>query len=527
MSIEDINQIQPMQNDIFGDYGLNGVSLQSNQDVNTYHQKYSSSKNSYETLILGSNQNYYIPLNSVRNESIETLRGLRDFISDVDYILDQVRIDPDTSPTLQETHRHIWSEINSEKFEGYTIPNFVSYQEFIYAEQHQCRGCRRFVKEYNKLISTTTFGHIFIFRKIALALLNEASCIASSLEGDFDSDYENDSQQKIATHYVYWLKMATHYKKLFEKTIPSKPTLLPESEVDQIDKRQAAQFQAFFSIRINSETVNIDNQLHSLTKDLVDDCNIFYDQFISPAIKLKSKVIEDLSLDIRTTNMIGSLPRLAEEAITAVLTVEGNFKSVLTDMLERKNLMIKKIDSIYQSVLSRRKYVLYVSQLASKALSKNKIVTENYDPIYVEQIKNAIINRDEKVNSYTSSHSSFSNLNEDSHPQYLLKSGGVITGNISVEQDVTIDGVQISSHAHDGTDGTVRIKSIDIDYDSVRELNKQVPILDIKNDLTVTIDSFDTDVLPGGTPVANAIVSIELPDYLKDRYDFEIQYLEM
>lgn len=526
MSIENINQIQTVENDLFGDYGLNGVSLESstyaNETQTAAGQRFGST-----SIASGSNQYYSIPLVSVKNECKNTISLLKSFVFDLDNILSQVNLNPDASPTLDETHMHIWSEILTEEDKGYSYPSFVSYQEYLYAEEHKCRGCRKFIKEYNKLISTTTFGHLFIFRKIVLGLINESVCIMDSLEEDFSLDYENESQQQVAAYYSYWLKMATHYQKLFAQTIPSRPTLLPESEVDQINKRQAAQFQAFFSIRVNSETVSIDNQLQSLLKDLTDDCNVFYSQFISPALKFKTKVIEDLSLDMKTTNMLGTLPKLAEEAITAMLTVEGNFKSILTDMLERRNLMIKKIDSLYQSILLRRKYVLYISQLASKALSRNKIVTEEYDEKYVDKIKNIILNREYFVETMKSNHSALAGLEEDSHPQYLLRSGGRITGNIDVDEGVSIDGVQISQHSHDGSDGTPRIKSIDIDYDSARELNRQGSILSINEELNVSIDSFSTDVLPGGTPVTDAIIAIEIPDYLVDRYDFEILYTEI
>jgi hypothetical protein len=526
MSIENIGQIQQVTSDIFGDYGLNGVSLQSED---TYKRKLNpaENKNSISFLTSGSDQIYTIPLASVRNEALAVFKSLNIFIEDMDNILEQVNLKSDASPALEETHVHIWSEVLGSNEQEIDFPLFVSYQEYLYAEKHQCRACRKFIKEYNKLISTTTFGHLFTFRKIVIGLANEANRILISLQEDFGLDYEDESQQQIAAYYSYWLKMASHYKKLFEQTIPSRPTLLPESEVDQISKRQAAQFQTFFSIRVNSETVNIENQLFNLSKDLIEDCNVFYDQFISPVLRLKSKVISDLSLDIRTTNMASTLPKLAEETITALLTIDGNFKSVLTDLLERRNLLIKKIDSLYQSVLSRRKYILYISQLASKALSKNKIVSDEFDPKYSDILKQIIIDRESQVVAFGSSHSAFSDLLEDSHPQYLMKSGGKITGNIEVEDGVSIDGVQISKHSHDGSDGTPRIKSIDIDYDSIRDMNKSDKMLNINDDLNVQIESYNIDILDGGTPVVDAVVAIEIPDYLYGRYDFEILYLEM
>jgi hypothetical protein len=534
MSIENINQIQSVEKDLFGDYGLNGVSLygseQEKLQVNN-REKFAD----IATLSLGSDQTYNIPLESIRNEAKSCIKGLEGFVDDMDIVLQQVNLSPDSSPILDETHNHIWLELKNNRYvkslypleEDYDTPDFVCYTEYLYAEKHQCRGCRKFIKEYEKLISTTTFAHLYSFRKIILSLLSEAQCIQQSLQEDFGSDYEDESQQQTATYYLFWLKMATHYKRLFENSIPATPTLLPESELDQVTKKQAAQFQTFFSIRVNSETVNINNQLNSLYKDLNDDCHIFYSKFLRPALRFKSKVANEIELDFRTTNMTGTMPRLAEEAVTAMLSIEGNFKSLLTDLLERRNLMVKKVDSLYQSILQRRKYILYISQLAHKALSKNKIVTDKFDQTKADLITAAVIDRESTTQKLTSSHALLDDLEEDAHPQYLLRSGGVLTGNIQVEQGVTVDGIHLSTHAHSGSDGSVRIKAIDIDFDSVREEYGQAKLLEINDIIDVKIDSFIPDILTGGTPVADVVLSINLPDYLQDKYDFEIQYIEI
>ena len=534
MSIENINQIQSVEKDIFGDYGLNGVSLYGSDQENLQKNKKQLFLD-VDNLNLGSDQVYSLPLSSVRAEAKECTKALQTFIDDMDIILRQVNISPDASPTLDECHHKIWKELKNNNYTQEvqtteyidTVPNFVNYLEYLYAEKHQCRACRKFMKEYEQLTSSTTFAHLFSFRKIVLSLLNESYCINKSLEEDFGEEYEDESQQKTATYYIYWLKMATHYKGLFEKSIPATPTLIPESEVDQVSKKQAAQFQTFFSIRVNSETVSINNQLNSLSKDLIEDCNVFYTKFLSPALKFKSKIASEIELDFRTTNMSGTMPRLAEEAITAVLAIEGNFKALLTDLLERRNSMIKKIDSIYQSVLQRRKYILYIAQLAHKALSKNKIITDQFDENAIQILTAAVLDRESVVSQLTSSHSRLDDLEEDAHPQYLLRAGGILTGNVAVDSGVTIDGVSLSTHTHSGSDGSSRIKAIDIDFDSIRDDFSQNKLLNINDIIDVKIDSFIPDILVGGTPVADVVISINVPEYLQEKYDFEIKYVEI
>ena len=529
MAIENINQIQAVQNDLFGDYQLNGVSPYADQSKDAGKNKFQLNSN-IRTYAAGTDQYYSVPLKAVKDQAKNTCDDLSYFVDELENLLNQINLDPNATPAISEYHRYVWSEIskiNDQSLGENTLPKFISHAEYMYAEKHGCRGCRKFMKEYDQLISSTTFGHIYSFRKIIKAIANEAECIKKSLMTDFGDDYEDESQQQVATYYLYWLKMATHYQRRFEDAIPASPVLLPESEVDKVTKRQAGQFQAFFSIRVNSETVSINNQIESLNKDLGQDCNVFYTKFLGPSIKFKTKVGGDLALDFRTTNMLSEMPRLAEEAVTAVLTIEGNFKSILTDLLERRNIMIKKVDSLYQSILQRRKYVLYISQLASKAISKNKIVTSEFNQDYVSAAQYAVADRSYITESLKSSHSSLDDLGEDSHPQYLLKTGGNISGDVSVDPNVTIDGVDLSTHSHTGYDGSTKIRSIDIDYTSVRDDYRSNGFLDVKDILDVKIESFIPDILIGGVPVADAVITINIPDDLKDKYEFEIRYIEI
>ena len=43
---------------------------------------------------------------------------------------------------------------------------------------------------------------------------------------------------------------------------------------------------------------------------------------------------------------------------------------------------------------------------------------------------------------------------DDAHPQYLLKAGDTLTGDILLGEGVTIDGIVPSTHTHTEDDGT-------------------------------------------------------------------------
>jgi hypothetical protein len=175
----------------------------------------------------------------------------------------------------------------------------------------------------------------------------------------------------------------------------------------------------------------------------------------------KTKVVADFALDIRTTNMKTELPSLSEEAAIALLAAEGNFKSILTDLLERRNNTSAKIDSLYQSIVQRRKYTSFISQLSAKAVNRERIVTTETDSNYASLLSGLFVD-ESQINSLKSSHSLLDDLSEDSHPQYLMKSGGAIVGDITIENDVWIgakstimSGVKIGNGAVIGATTTV------------------------------------------------------------------------
>lgn len=488
----------------------------------------------------GSDQPYLIPLDQVKSEIMNTKEILSIFVLDLEKILRQVRLDPRNNPKLEEAHNYVWSEINKTDWEfpkievdgylgdmKYPTPQFICFDQYLYAESVQTRGYRKFVKEYDNLISNSSSGHIYDFREIVKYLLSEVHCIQNSIIKDFGDIYEDDSQQQVATYYFYWCKMAQHYKELFAKSITTPPTGLPETEVDKATKKQAAQFQAFFSLKVNSLTTAIDSKLDSLHKDLVTNCEVFYSKFLGPSLRFKTKVAADLSVEIKTSKMIAEMPKLAEEASIALLAAEGNFKSVLTDLLERRNITSSKIDNLYQEITIRRKYISYISQLSKKATERQRVIATAPDDQRYHSLFSAIYLDDSDSKSLRSSHGLLDDLGDDSHPQYLLKSGGYITGDIFLEENASIDGVKIGTHSHTGFDGSSRIRSIDIDYDSVRREITVQSLDGSTSQINLYVDSYVPDILTGGVPVADVNIRIEVPDEYAEKYDFEILYTEL
>ena len=569
MSINRNEELQSGNEKIFLDYNVTEGSSHSLNEENTIRRQ-SQTFNDLENYSTYSwTKPYTIPLNVVKNRINSAYLEIIDLLITYEQALTRVFLNPYIDPGLEESHFHIWDELaknnkdlvdeyfksnvdktpaNNEVYVGGSqyfnedtgeyidsknlenhqskkvFPEYIPFNEYLYAEEHGCRGCRKFVKDYDRVISHSVFVHLFDFRYFLKLLSNEAKCIKDSLLYDFGDEYEDESQQQAASFYFSWAEMASHHTKLIAGELTQEQDLLSSSEVDNISKKQAAQFQAFFSIRVASYTETIDNILFSLKKDLMDNCEIFYDRYVTPSLRFKSQVAAPLELDIQTTNLRNDAPVLAEEIITAVNAFKGNFGSILSDMVQRKTNLKSKFERLFSYNIQRKKYINYIDQLSVKAKSRPKIILAITDDQYSSIFDRITIDHSEKQ-TLKSNHSMLDGLDQDHHPQYLLRAGGRIFGDIELEDGVTIDGVDISSHAHTGDDGSVRIKSTDIDYETPRE-ETELFAQSVNSEFNVTINSFVPDILQGGIPVVDVVLDISIPDDLKDKYEFEIMYIE-
>ena len=551
MSINRNEKIAPSGSYIFRDYAASGGSSQSLQEQNYDRRKQQAFNDVDNYDFYSLTPAYKIPFNVVKEKVFSVDQKIKEILSVYEDLLSKVFVNPYLDNDIEEAHHHLFEEVEKnykETFNNYyksnlnliaiqtvdesgkpqvatesVIPNYVSFSQYLYAEEHGCRTCRKFVKEYDRLISHSAFVHLFDFRYYLKLILNESKCIKNSLLYDFGEEYEDESQEQAAIFYYSWAKMAENHTRIITQELTQQGDRLATSEVDIISKKQAAQFQAFFSIRVASYTESIDNVLFSIKKDLVDNCDLLYKRYITPSLKFKTQVAAPLQLDIETTNMSTIAPVLSGEVITAINALKGNFGSILSDMVQRRNALSTKFDKLLSLNIQRKKYISYIDQLSEKASARPKIVLSVPEDKTSILFENILINSSERE-TLKSSHSNLDDLDLNSHPQYLMRSGGSIFGDIIMEEGVTIDGVDIDTHAHTGQDGSAKIKSTDIDYQTVRD--EMEISLNQNPNISIDITQFNSAIRQGGVPTVSATLNINIPDELKDLYEFEVLYRE-
>jgi|694.fasta_scaffold56208_3 hypothetical protein len=582
MTINNVEKYtQANTQEIYADYSFGGSAF-SNPDARNYSDRLNGILPTKYNDVL--TKVYYIPLSSVRDTislAEATVYSVKDSIENG--LLRKIFVSPYLDKDLEQAHFRIWEELSKivfpnknkdiaveqvdiiedgiitimpvdyaeegddslddddyvsilpvynndgvipitlDKIGKDTPPTYICFDEIDFAERLQSTAARQLLTEYYEAINSSTFSYFYQLRNLLNLLLHELACIKQSLVLDFGEDYESESQQQVALQYDSWGKMAIHYSKRITKTISARTEQLPSTEMDKVSKKQAAKFQAFFAVRLSAVDSEINDILSSLKRDLIDNCDIFYTRFVSPAINLTKNIADPLEFDFITTKFVKDFPNLAGELVVATNVLKGNFISVHADLLERTEMMTQRVDGLFQLIHEKKKYANFISQLGNKAVKKKQIlVPVDYD-LFSSFFRQAVV--DSSIgSSLKSEHAFLDGLDDDSHPQYLLKDGGTITGSITVADGGTVDGIVPRKHKHDGTDGSTRISGLDIDF-SFRDKSK-ISDLAIKP-LSVKLEGFVSDVLTGGVPVFDAILAIEVDDLAVQGYEYEVLYTEI
>lgn len=507
--------------EIHGDYKFSD-SYFFNPTAPEYEEGFSKKK----LLDLGSFYygQYSIPLNSVRAQVFGSEAQLITILNQIETSLKKIYINSYLSTNLERAHQRVCEEAS--KHTTLKIdPYYISFDELVFAEKYGSAASKALIKEYMEAIGESTYSYLYNIRSLIHLLLHELGNIKYSLITDFGEDYEDESQQEIAIQYDSWGKISSHCASRIATTLTSSPGEISASELDKISKKHAVQFQTFFAIRLNSANAQLANLTYELTRDLKDNSDIFYKKFISPSLRLKKDLMSPLDLDFKTTSFIVDFPELSKELIIATNAIEGNFYSINSDLIERINEAKLKIDIFMQFINEKRKYANYITQLAFKGVGKKQVLAQVQNDEFGPIFRSLIVDP-RRNETFKSDHGHLDGLEENHHPQYLLKDGGTITGDIFVENSAKIDGVRLSTHNHSGADGSQKIPVSSVDYQTVRT-NAAIRNEVARLPLSLTIEAFNTTIVEGGIPSSDVTLAIEVEDTLGDEYEYEILFTEI
>ena len=169
MSMNSFDDTQTASGRIFNDYSVKegaSRSLQEESQIRRAEEKFNDVTN-FDTYSFS--KPYKIPLNVVRSKVSRTHNQIQEVYDLLERLLNNVYINPNVDPDMEECHFHLWEELNknnkdilskfyeqedtifaggSGSFNEETgennrevpTPNFISFKQYLYAEEHGCRG---------------------------------------------------------------------------------------------------------------------------------------------------------------------------------------------------------------------------------------------------------------------------------------------------------------------------------------------------------------------------------------------------
>jgi len=478
-----------------------------------------------------------IPISTINSEIMNLKMALEKIINEISMFLNIGYVKADLSPTMEQAHYQVCqealklvSEENQvvEQFTG-REPDYVSYSEYSFAQNHQSRACRSLIVEYESFVGRSAVGYNYDVKNILDLIMMEIMEINNFMQSTIGGEYDDEVEQKLCKEIYYWIKSYAEYTKQLARETLSLSEEIPQSEMDSVSQVQAAQFKAFFSIKVNSYNSEIKKVHGMLKRELADTCAMYYRNFLAPAVKSRSLVAYPLELSLLSTNMKNSAPILAKEVVSAASNVNGNLASLLADFKQRKMNAENRIVALLLLIREKRKYVSYVKQMEEKCGVKDDDVFVDVEDPYFDGVFDNVVQDTEKRETLNSSHKYFNDLNEDHHPQYMLKTGGVFLGDIQLGEGVKVAGLDLANHSHSGTDGSSSIRASSIDYFQDRENSSAFFLDGTENEATLSVDSYSPKIQIAGQPLVDASVTVSLQgDNLEQgRYSVNVTYVEI
>lgn len=353
---------------------------------------------------------------------------------------------------LRSAYKAEWPEPTS------TPPNFIPYSYYKSLATRSTAGSQYIRQRWEEAARDVSGDSRFDLVGVADTMRSEAFYIKEFLD-TYVGTVNDSSEKRTVELFQDWATSAIQRAQRIQTFGRSEEVqLLPATEVDATNAQDAAKYQAVLKIRLNELNKRLVQQSVSLKKNYADYSNVFYNKFLGPSLKFRIDVSRQL---YPSSTQMGTELGLVKGRTDAM------FENHLTDQLRRNSLFNGGVDSILTTVAERDKYRDYIVQLTivGKALAaKDTLVTVSASDL--EDFPELVDDSEHATPVFDAPHNMLSGRDHpDAHPGLLSRSGGVMTGDITLDPGVKIDGVVPKEHRHRGldVDGTPKIKGSDIE----------------------------------------------------------------
>lgn len=419
-------------------------------------------------------------INDGRYSSIELLRrnlGIlkaesADTIREAEESLRSFNLNIDSDTSLEKAQQAEWpATLGNTK-------NYVTYAQNKTMIQRVSRGSNYIHKEYNNAIRGAWGTPAADVAQFSSGIHSEAIRIENFLD-DYISEVSNEQSQQRAIELLHdWTLKAIESSGQFRHILAAKDQRqqrYTQSDLDKTTPAQAKQYQAILQVQLNQTASSVQEIQEDLSKHLGANAELYYDGYLGPALKFRRQISSSI-------NSPSSSSKIVQEMHQASAVLDDNTQVLLADLMKRNQIFADKSIKLFARVGEGELRRKSIKDLAIKGkLPKNPFRDLLLDPEELEHFEieyEGWINEIESQatpnysneayatqpsNRFESPHSDLAGRTDElAHPQYLLKDGGTITGNIFVEDGVKIDGVDVSAHAHTGNDGSFQINGSSI-----------------------------------------------------------------
>lgn len=434
--------------------------------------------------------------------------------SDIETIMDSHAMPVrENDLALQEAHQAEWP-LDQDPSEQ------VTYKYYKYLGLKNTASAQYIRKRYEEAVRDIGGTNAIDIAKIFELIKTESSLAREFLDtylGDMDDTAEFRAAEILQDWAGSAISKTQDLQQILQENGPG--SSLPEEEVQTISQEEARKAQAVFKVKLNGLNDELSRHFEIIKRNWSDYADVFFHQYLGPSISFRLNVN-------RTAYPINSV--IGKEVYTAAGSMNESLSNLLTDYARRNNNFNSKVNEMITLINARDVYRNYITELSSQGTSiTSESITKTAplsdSPDIISSL-NALIDQGQSSveNRFISYHDSLDGReNITAHPQYLLRSGGYIEGDILVKDLVKIDGVDLSAHRHSGMDGSKKIDATSIEY------NTLVPSLVNKNSkpskpTNLSLQSLNPRTLPSGQVIIDAIVTWESEDGNDVNYEVSV-----
>lgn len=372
--------------------------------------------------------------------------------------------------TLIDSHKMSYPEDDT--------PDSMSFKEYIYNFSESKATSSRYVNRYyeNKVRGMHGTNALDIAH-VSRIVNSEVKRIESFID-TYIGEIDDDTELRVLESFQDWTENAKNLLPKFRQAFQSKGVgQIPQQEMAELTETKAKEFQGLFQSKLNIINSALSDQISQLYKDwdLVSD--MFYNKILGPSLKFNLSVGRNVHKGLSETNA----PILYQEAVATSSGLQTQLKTSMSDQVKRNNLFYDYMIGIFQNIIQRDTYVIYLDQLSVTGTTiPNYFITQlKSEPLTIENSELLLGERSSLAfESNSSSDHSFltGSDNDDAHPQYLKRTGDTVNGDLEVVGRLRINGKQIENLFSFDSFGNVVINAGYISWTDldINETNKAV-----------------------------------------------------